>query len=70
MNLSRTKLYRETFNAALEFYSLRLWMIYSSEDAFAVKVPGRERPYFASVAKSRGGTWISCSPAKRKCLMP
>ena len=71
MNLSRTKLYRETFNAALEFYSLRLWMTYSSEDAFAVKVPGRERRYFASVMGEGGeeyGLMLACGEEPRRDL--
>jgi len=71
MNFSRTRLYRETFNAALEFYSLRLWMIYSSEEAFAVKVPGRERPYFASVMGEGGeeyGLMLACGEEPRQEL--
>jgi len=49
MNLSRSRLYRETLNAAMRFHSRRLWERFEYPHSFAVSVPGEEHPMLASI---------------------
>jgi hypothetical protein len=54
MGMSKTKLYRETLEAALAFHRLRLWTEFEDEDCFAVIVPGEEQPFVACILGQSG----------------
>jgi len=55
MHLGKSRVYRETLAAATAFHARRLWEEYGPDECFALIVPGRDRPLFASIV-GRGGT--------------
>ena len=54
MGMSKTRLYRETLEAALAFHRLRLWTEFEDEDCYAIIVPGEEHPFVACILGQSG----------------
>ncbi len=54
MAMSKAQLYRETFEAALEFQALRPWESFDDQVCFPVRVPGSPHLRFLSVMGSGG----------------
>jgi len=54
MELSQSRLYRETFSAAMAFHARRLWLEHGNDECFAVVVPEEEHPMLASIMGQGG----------------
>jgi hypothetical protein len=54
MELSQSRLYRETFAAAAAFHARRFWLEHGNDECFAVVVPGEEHPMLASIMGQGG----------------
>ena len=54
MGLSRSRLCRETFAAAIRFHARGLWKQYPDDHCMALRVPGEKHPLFASILGNAG----------------
>ena len=52
--MTRREIYSETYHAAMELVSMRLWEEYEAEECFALDVPGEEYPAVATIMGQAG----------------